>query len=189
MPRTDPELNRQYGREYKLKHRLARWAKEGLPAYKSTIWDHDPKIDFLSESEKSWLAAVLDCEGTIYLITQRSGRPYFQVHLQVCNTNLELLQRVQTLIGGNVATRNNPGLGKKPCWWFRLNGFGSVLQVLHLLLPYLIVKTERAKLAIEFLEYRKSTGSYFYGDHEKQIMGRIKTLIGDQRENRARLFY
>lgn len=161
-----------------------------LATWRTKIWEYSPRIDLLSEAEKAWLAAVIDCEGTIsYVISNGKRGP--KLHITVANMNLELLHRIQELIGaGEVRPHPPTGVGKQLTWNYRLHDYGNVYRLLQLLFPHLIVKRNRAKLALEFLNLRHSPdASFYYTEKELDVVERMKLLKYDERRNIRRLFY
>ena len=97
----------------------------------------------LSATERAWLAAVLDCEGSIVLTATR-GYEYFYV--SIANTNVELLERVELLIGdGKIYPHNTSKLGRKPCFVYVLTKADSVAALVGQLAPMLIEKRGKAQ--------------------------------------------
>jgi hypothetical protein len=117
-------------------------------------------IHTLSETERAWLAAIIDGEGTIMIAKRndpkfRRGFYYCPI-LEISNTNRALLDKVWEMIGeGGVYRdgRNNPHWKKK---WMYSASSGVMRAILPQILPYLIVKLEQAKTALEYLRYIES---------------------------------
>jgi hypothetical protein len=111
----------------------------------------------LTEAERSWLAAVIDGEGSICLsrIHQaRSRRGYFYCpKLEICNTNKGLLMTVWQKIGeGGVYLSKSGGKGWKTRWTYCASA-GVLRAVLPQLIPYLIIKKSHAQKTLEFFDY------------------------------------
>lgn len=91
-----------------------------------------------------WLAAAIDGEGCI-IIRKRGSR--FQAHLVIANNHLGFLRHAQELMGaGKIYHSNNN------TYQVRVEQRDQVLRVLGDILPYLIVKKERAQEAIATME-------------------------------------
>jgi hypothetical protein len=113
----------------------------------------------LSETEKAWLAAIIDGEGTITLSKRKSKLArrgfYYIPTLEVTNSCKELLIKIWETVGeGGVyrerRSEQNPRWKRK--WLY--NGSAGVLRaVLPQILPYLIIKKNQAKTTLEYLQY------------------------------------
>ena len=97
----------------------------------------------------SYMAGIVDGEGAISLLCGSSG--YYQCRLSVSNTCQELLEQVHLTYGGSEVRFVKGSEKHRQCYVWYVNG-QAALPVLKLLLPFLIVKREHAKLAITFLE-------------------------------------
>jgi hypothetical protein len=127
----------------------------------------------LTEVERSWLAAIVDGEGSICLskIRQaRSRRGYFYCpKLEICNTNKDLLMMVWQKIGeGGVYLSKSGGNGWKARWAYCASA-GVLRAILPQLLPYLMIKKAQAQKILEFFRYidnnpiygREVPGAYY----------------------------
>jgi hypothetical protein len=68
----------------------------------------------LHEVEKVWLAAVIDCEGSIVIFQDKIPPHYVRVHLSIYNTDMRLLDRFKQLASkvipaDRVHIRTQPG--------------------------------------------------------------------------------
>lgn len=103
----------------------------------------------LTRIQSAWLAALIDGEGCI-LFSKR----YRGITLQVTNTAVSLLNFVMSVTGVGSITRND-WKNRKTKWsdayrW-RIAARDSVLRLLRSILPYLIVKRDKARRAIALL--------------------------------------
>lgn len=111
----------------------------------------------LSETEKAWLAAIIDGEGTIELVRRKdpkSRRGFIYVPtLLVSNTNMAVLVKVWDLIGeGGVYPAKKETNNWRKKWSY--NGSAGVLRaILPQILPHLIVKRGQAKKMLEYFHY------------------------------------
>ncbi len=104
-------------------------------------------IVVMNSKDASWLSAALDGEGTI------SFRGY-GISLMVANSCREFVERAAEIMGGMVV---GPQIDKRagnrrPMYSAQLHKHQKVLSVLRCILPYLIVKKQKAERAIIALE-------------------------------------
>ena len=115
----------------------------------------------------SYLAALIDGEGCISIYRRLSdGEKYTRVHkvkantnpynqfsmrISIANTNLTLMKWLITSFGG-VYYLKREGNGKhKTSYEWRPKGRANVEKLLLGILPYMIMKTEQAKIALEYI--------------------------------------
>lgn len=97
----------------------------------------------------SYTGGIVDGEGAVTLVRGTSG--YYQCRLSVSNTCKELLEQVRATYGGSPVQAMKAHPRYKQAYVWCLNGQAAA-PVLRKLLPFLIVKREHAKIALEFLE-------------------------------------
>lgn len=97
--------------------------------------------------EASWLAGVIDGEGSIGLYDY--GREGRRVLVQMGNTNRRFVLRVKQIIGCGSNVRrhkfDSSHKGRKPMHYYVLKGSIRCYFVLKQILPYLIIKKRRAE--------------------------------------------
>lgn len=98
-----------------------------------------------------WFAALLDGEGHIgaYVSKHPRGNSIY-ISMQISNSNLELVERVQDLFGGNVRSDKYRPMHH---WHTRRQEF--ILEILQEIENALIVKRRHAELALKYLKSRK----------------------------------
>ena len=118
----------------------------------------------MSETEKAWLAAAIDGEGSLCFIKHYNvkhggyARGYgYRSQLSVANCCKAFVDRVKEIIGGGIVGQ----VGKSPLFkdgtkmakpGYRYDGRAMVLRsVLIQVYPYLIIKRRQAELLIEAL--------------------------------------
>jgi len=113
----------------------------------------------LSPVDASWLAAAIDGEGCLYLekIERCQSRTYRSVIL-ISNTNLDFVQHAMDLIGAGYIdhisarpSRTSNGFCQ-PLYTYHLQGRVVVGAVMKAILPYVIIKKDRAELMIQASE-------------------------------------
>lgn len=115
------------------------------------------------ESSFSWLAAVIECEGTIsvQVYTLPDGRVRLTPFVCVVNSDMTLLGEVQRLFDviGVKKQVNVPHkyFSNKPCRTVRVDGAKPVKVVLEKLLPFFRSEKKRhAEVILEFLATRQA---------------------------------
>lgn len=93
----------------------------------------------------AWAAGFIDAEGSVGIV--RRNRTYLLVRLMAHNSAIKPLQVLKEFFGGNVYTSNPRRLQWKPMHRWEINGEKARLAI-ERLLPFLIVKRERAELAV-----------------------------------------
>jgi hypothetical protein len=89
-----------------------------------------------SPAEVAWAAGLFEGEGSTVFNRQRSGgKPYVQLTLSM--TDLDVLQRLNRLLGGRVNGPYQWGEKRKPIWRWQMTGQGEVDRVVCLLFPWL----------------------------------------------------
>ena len=118
-------------------------------------------IRTMSESERAWLAAAIDGEGSlgIYMVNKAKPQEGRRMSVQVSNTNLAFVRRVRDIVGaGTITARDylsklstSQHQGKNTMYQFSLRGHIRGMQVISQILPYLIIKREKAESILEEL--------------------------------------
>jgi hypothetical protein len=99
------------------------------------------KLLSIPEHELSWAAGFFDGEGNVNISKD-------SLQVSVFNTYKPAVDKFQELFGGNVTVRKGSGNSRDCYMWFVTTG--TAAMVLRLLRPYLVVKQEQARIAIEF---------------------------------------
>ncbi len=140
------------------------------------------KINKLSETEKAYIAGMIDADGCVG-IAKNKGRwvrfEYnFNVRVVVANSNLELIFKLRDIIGaGTSAVRES----KNPKWravhHYQITGL-KAQALLKEVVPYMIVKRERSKELLKFPFPPNKKGKMVGGDYQ----GRTKEMYIKQFE-------
>ena len=109
-------------------------------------------LKHLSETDRAYIAAFMDGEGSICLdIVKRKVNP----RLSFANTHLGVIQWLQkkcTVGNINIVVREKINPKWHTLYQFQISGVNNVYDVLKAMMPYLIIKKDRAKAAMDFLE-------------------------------------
>lgn len=106
----------------------------------------------------SYLAAIIDGEGTIAINKHnRKDRQdglvqTYAVDLTVVNTDQRLIDFLIKYFGGQYYRRPSRDPRHKPSMAWRPTGAANRKQLILGVLPYMIIKVEQAKLALEYIE-------------------------------------
>jgi len=96
----------------------------------------------------AWAAGFVDGEGSIALCRGGRNRRQIFLRVEVSQSVLEPLEKLQSLFGGSL--RQVMGY-KRPYW--RLNLFGrTAVEMLRRIQPWLVVKAKHAALAIKWAD-------------------------------------
>lgn len=113
----------------------------------------------LSQTEVAYIAGLLDGEGTVAIFRQRTQNRRggiwigYSVHVNIANTNTEMLDWVAQRVGGKVYQRAKENYQNRPwkaVWYWHLYGHNAT-SFLRLVQPYVIAKRQQVALALEFL--------------------------------------
>lgn len=141
------------------------------------------------QSELSYLAGVIDGEGTITL--ERSGKRRLcgvmglSPMIIIANTNRDLIQYCINIIskfGINpyIKTQDSGRYGRgKAMYWICIKGFTKCKKILSSIKKYLVAKYAQANLLIEFIDYRgdsQEAKGKPYGEVELGILEKIRSL-------------
>ena len=111
----------------------------------------------LTDTQLGYLAGIVDGEGTISIRTRKPKRgrfsPEYYPFLEVGNTNLRLIARLHSWLGGRVHLQRRRRLlpNSKPIYAWRIEARKAV-PVLRALLPFLLLKRQQALLALELYD-------------------------------------
>jgi hypothetical protein len=106
-----------------------------------------------------YLAGILDGEGTIclYHIKNKEGGQHTGLQIRIYGTELKLMKWLVLNFGGRFNVRSQTKLSKKLQYAWNPSGRKNNEKFLLGILPYLVIKTEQAKLALEFLRLGNQT--------------------------------
>ena len=116
--------------------------------------ERKPEIRKLKQWEAAWLAAVIDGEGSIGLYDY--GKEGRRVMIQMANTDREFVTKMREVIGcGSQINRTRWHLshkGRKVMHLYSLKGSHRCYWVLKQIIPFLIIKRQKAIDIVAHLE-------------------------------------
>lgn len=127
----------------------------------------------LTETEKAYLAGIVDGEGTITIFTNGS---VFSLRVGVSGTSIVFASWVSEKFGKNVVTDKHKKYkhkNYKDCYSVSLHG-DEAKELLSLIIPYLITKREQAAIALQFPTKFSKGNSYTEEDKLLRAICAIK---------------
>lgn len=99
----------------------------------------------MTATEAAWMAAIIDGEGSI--IFNHLDRPMPGIRLSVANTSHELLEAVMRTAGCGTIQNQRPATERHRQSWLWVTFSGNARSLLRQILPYLVAKQLRARIA------------------------------------------
>lgn len=121
----------------------------------------------------AYLGGLIDGEGTVSL--RRKIGNHFNIEVYITSSNKPMLEWVRRVFGGKIYTYNRKGdTTRLPQHKWHIHSRGAE-DLLKMVLPYLIIKGEHARLAIEFRELMDRNTSWHreFADKIKNIQKTI----------------
>jgi intein/homing endonuclease len=104
-----------------------------------------------SQEKLAYLAGIIDSEGTVgFIINKKRSRERVAPRFKVGNTNYRLITWLRSEIGGRVYKYEN-GRNRPIYEWF-VSGIKNIQPLLKAILPYLVVKQDSARAALNFCQ-------------------------------------
>lgn len=138
----------------------------------------------LSKEEQIWIAALLDCDGSIGIWkSERGEKIRYRVYIVFTNTNKKIAEKFKNIVHGRLVKKENKTQHKsngKPLYYAKRNDMVNTYPILKQILPYLVIKKEQAQLILEFIDigkknYRDTSGKK-YTKRQHEIYEEIKRL-------------
>ena len=137
----------------------------------------------------AWLAGLIEGEGTIMLCRRSNkkikGGLLLSPALLITNTNFALLEKAQEIVTElcgakssiHVKNKKRP-VNCKIAWHLVVQAQKSLVELLPLLKPYFVGKTEQACLVTDFCKRRRDRCSRYYKDTQLdwQIYWRLREI-------------
>lgn len=116
-------------------------------------------IPLLTETDKAWLAGLIDGEGSInisvaYNKHHKFSKNHYALNLEISLTHLPTLEKVKTLCGVGSLTEHKDKRKHRPYWLWMARS-NQALMILELIHPYLVTKKASAEIAIAFQSRRR----------------------------------
>ena len=98
-----------------------------------------------------YIAGILDGEGSVTIVRQKR-RMQPNVTISIASTTTELHEWFCSTLGGKSFERKINHLGTKPVWYWQITAMRDVQALLKAILPYMIIKREKATEALSIIE-------------------------------------
>lgn len=108
----------------------------------------------IPDTTKAWIGGFFDGEGCINIGRQFPGgraTPRFILNVRVSNTAQQSVELLQNTFGGRVYALKRGNQGWAPCFQWYIYG-KKAAHFLRFICPYLVVKRDQARLALEFYD-------------------------------------
>jgi hypothetical protein len=126
-----------------------------------------------SDLDLAYVAGFVDGEGSINM---GGGARQPHERLTITNTNLEVLQHIQTIIGGQIGGHDRP---TKPHWktqYYLCLTTRHAVRALRILEPFLVLKKKQAILMIRFSEEKPGLGQKWPEGQKEYWHGLIQAM-------------
>jgi hypothetical protein len=120
---------------------------------------HQPTIKIPEEEEfLRYIAGLFDGEGCISVhINRTRWGHYLKAWIAIVNTNREVIDSLLAHFGGHLYVREYINPKYKTCYYWYFYGLTNVVSFLQKLLPFLVIKKEKALKTIEIIGKYLST--------------------------------
>lgn len=122
----------------------------------------------LTNAEAAYIAGFVDGEGTINVLSI-SGSSKFVVELIIGQVDPRPLLWIKERCGGNIRPhlyKNRPN--NKPAWMWGIRSFGFD-ELISIIYPFLILKKEKAEIAMQMRILMKKTKPRFITKEENVL--------------------
>lgn len=123
----------------------------------------------LSPHQVGYIAGIIDGEGSIGL-SKMVDRTHMKPWCCINNTDLEVLEIIQSWVGGNIHPRKIRQ-GYKQVYSLDFPSQSAILGLLTMVEPFLLIKKPQAQLMIAWCTLRKCGGSPL---DEDNLIGKLK---------------
>lgn len=99
------------------------------------------------EIDFAWACGLFEGEGTITCRLDKNSRRNIR-RLSMNQTDLDVLQRFASIVGGKIAVEPTRIAGRRPIWRWQLTHWDEVEPMLRRMLPYLGIRRRAAAEAL-----------------------------------------
>jgi len=101
-----------------------------------------------------YVAGIIDGEGCIS-VGSRGTRGDFEARVTIANTNQELLEYIQSLVGGKLYSQDTR-VGWKRAYHLSWSGYDAI-ELCRITIPYLFLKRAQAGIILEYPIHPRGT--------------------------------
>ena len=140
--------------------------------------------DIKAESDRVWLAAMIDAEGCIcgsYHIRKDDGSPRTNISITITNTNELILDKASSIFPNSSKHEHESHyeghLGKRDSWRWHVFSIEGKQKLIREIYPYLIAKKKQAMVAWNFLKYQEDAKHYGKTPQKQNIRDLRKEMV------------
>lgn len=143
-------------------------------------------------NELAYLAGILDGDGSFSLIktsSNTSKSPLYYPLIQLANTSKSLIDHFLNYGGTSIVRESyiaKDGRRRKKCYQWKISGRARCLSFLELVIPYLVIKKERAMFLRDYIINNEPRHGGIVLTNE-QLFSREKTYLGMRKFNEVPL--
>lgn len=132
-------------------------------------------------AKTAYLAGFFDGEGCISFHTYKYNQRYNNVwQISAKNVDIEPINLLIKAFGGLLYVQEPATVNQRPCFEWRVTGL-KARHALLMMLPFLTVKREQAKIAIKLLDYYRNPNTN--NVPERDILLKELTVLKHKRED------
>jgi hypothetical protein len=147
--------------------------------YYGKVFEKTKVVIKLTETERSYLAGLIDGEGSIsFSQSTAKGRAFLCVpKLMISNTSEELCKWLSEKLSVVPLRQSRQKLNPKwrTVYVHRIVGY-SMAPILEAILPYLVIKRKQAELMLAYFKERSTHCGQGYTDKELELADQIRNL-------------
>lgn len=120
--------------------------------YETRYYHTETVIGHLTETEKAYLAGLVDGEGSFSLrkYKLKNGKSNYSIRVQISNTDKRLADWIKERLPGHMYSYkpkpSHTGNNRRTLWTWAMNGDVKPRIFLREIYPYLIIKKDQAEL-------------------------------------------
>ena len=133
----------------------------------SRVENYSIKYVNILETDIAYVAAFIDADGSYTAQVDKNG--YVHTMINVVNTNYEVLEYIQSIIGaGYIRDRKKQKPHHRQTWMYYIRGSKKTIPILNRILKYAIVKRKRCGVIIAIQNLKKAYRKGYMHTVDKQ---------------------
>lgn len=136
--------------------------------------------------ERAKIAGYFDGEGCVCLQTTRKNPAYYQLVIQLSNTFLPKLQKLQSTYGGGISDIHSKLENRLPAQLWRVHS-DNALAFLESIFPFSEDKHSQIEIGIGVLQYMQKKGRKRLTDYDRNYLAWAHEQLKLQKKDTSRL--
>lgn len=124
-------------------------------------------LQLTPEQQYVWVAALVDCEGTMTINLFKCHRNY---HLKpvviIANTDKQLIDTVHKIFGFGFICTKKLKLGETQCYIYTISRLELVTHFIARILPYVTTKMPQMKILMSWIAHRTRMGQNYGSEYD-----------------------